>query len=161
MPEVTSIEYWRDREAGGKKMPLFLTIIDILAGFAICVIGTQFLMPVVVNYQITPSCLWITMFGLLPVYRIPLRDASVQKLSFLECLTDPHSFGNLGIVNRFGWRGYVLIRRNSGIFRRVLVSPSDPDTFIEKLVASGAKRDPDALKTRKGDIHRPDRRARK
>ena len=46
-------------------------------------------------------------------------------------------------MNRLFARGYVLIHRKGGIFRYIVLSPSHPDDFIDKLVAAGAIKEQD------------------
>ena len=138
--EATSVETQRHWESDIKKMHLLFTLVEILAGLAICGAVAHFFMRVTLIYKITPSHLRIALFGLLPVYRIPLRDAVVRKLTYLDYLASPYRFKCLWMPNRIGWR-YVLICGKTGLIRCVVVSPADPDNFIERLVASGAKMD--------------------
>jgi hypothetical protein len=121
-------------------MQLILTILEVLASFAIAAVGAHFLGQVVITYQVTSTHLEIVLLGLVPLFCIPLRDADVKRLTHRDYLTSPDGYKYLWIMNRLFAQGYVLIHRRSGIFRYIVLSPSHPDDFIEKLVAGGAEK---------------------
>lgn len=124
-------------------MQLILTILEVLASFAIAAVGAHFLGQVVITYQVTSTHLEIVLLGLVPIFCIPLREAGVRRVTHREYLTGPDGYKYLWFMNRLFARGYVLIHRRSGVFRYIVLSPSHPDDFIDKLVAGGAKREPD------------------
>ena len=124
-------------------MKVILTTLEVLVSFGIAAVGTHFLMQAVITYQVTSTHLEIVLLGLVPIFRIPLREAGVRRVTHREYLTGPDGYKYLWFMNRLFARGYVLIHRRSGVFRYIVLSPSHPDDFIEKLVAGGAKEEPD------------------
>ena len=122
-------------------MELILTIIEVLASFAIAAVGSHFLGQIIIAYQVTATHLEIVLLGLVPIFRIPLHGAGVRRVTHRKYLTSPDGYKYLWVMNRLFARGYALIHRSSGMFRHIVVSPSHPDDFIEKLVAAGAARE--------------------
>ena len=122
----------------GVKMKLILTTLEVLASFGIAAVGAHFLMQVVITYQVTSTHLEIVLIGLIPIFCMPLRDTRVKRVTHRAYLTSPDGYKYLWIMNRLFARGYVLIHRKGGIFRYIVLSPSHPDDFIDKLVAAGA-----------------------
>lgn len=121
-------------------MGILLTTLEILAAFAFCAIGTGLLMQGVIIYKLTPLNLKIYLLGVLPFYCVSLHGASVERITCRHYLTRPGAYKWLWIVNRPFSRGYVLIHRKTGIIRSIVISPTDPEMFIDKLVACGAFR---------------------
>lgn len=124
-------------------MELILTIIEVLASFAIAAVGSHFLGQIIIAYQVTATHLEIVLLGLVPIFRIPLHGAGVRRVTHRKYLTSPDGYKYLWVMNRLFARGYVLIHRKGGILRYIVLSPSHPDDFIEKLVAAGAIKEPD------------------
>lgn len=87
----------------------------------------------VYSYQVENNAVEIVLFRVLPVYRVPVDDIEViQKVSCSE-LGIGGSVLRLG--NRFA-RQCVLIERQSGRFRRIVITPVDADGFIGQVTAT-------------------------
>ena len=121
-------------------MVVLLTTLEILAAFALCAIGTHFLMQVAITYELTPLGLKVSLFGALPFFFVSLHGASVERITYRHYLTRPGAYKWLWRVNRPFSRGYVLIHQKTGLIRYAVISPIDPDIFIDKLVDRGAFR---------------------
>ena len=72
----------------------------------------------------------IVVFKRFVIFSIPYEEvATLQRISFVEAI---FSFA-FGLVNRpFG--GYVLLHRNRGLFRKILVTPGRSDEFCSALL---------------------------
>ncbi len=123
-------------------MDIWLTALEVTAAFVILAVGGHFLAQIVITYQTTPSHLKIALFGVLPVWRIPLHDTGVRRITYGDSLRSHNGYKYLWIMNRLFVRGYVLIHRRQGIFRYIVLSPANPNAFIDRLVAAGATREP-------------------
>jgi hypothetical protein len=79
-----------------------------------------------VQYRIRSDRIEFVILGALSLGHIRLRDITdIRKVSFLEAL----SFARLSLHNRvFG--PWVVISRNRGLFRSILITPANPDEFI-------------------------------
>ena len=121
-------------------MGILLTTLEILGSLALCAIGARFLIQCVITDKLTPSGLRISLFGVLPFYCVFLQGSSVERITCRHCLTRPGAYKWLWIVNRPFSRDYVLIHQKTGMTRYVVISPSDPAMFIDKLVTRGAFR---------------------
>ncbi len=121
---------------------MLVATLQIVVALAICAVGANFLTPAVIWYDITEPCLCINLFGILPLMRIGLRGATVRRVGHLEyfgTLAMPRGFRQLWVVNRVFTRGYVMISRDKGFFRHIVISPSRPEEFMKRLIAAGAK----------------------
>ena len=107
---------------------LFFFAIPLLAG--IMFLCAQLLLHYIYDVRLGATAVEIVMFKWLVVFSIPYEDlAGVQRVSFVEAI---FSFG-LGFVNRpFG--KFFILHRSRGLSRRILVTPSDSDTFYNKLM---------------------------
>jgi hypothetical protein len=93
----------------------------------------QFFWRLLLDYKITNSDVEIRVFGL--PFKIDLIDIEeVRKVSFRELLPwkNPKSVSWLRLGNKLLGEG-ILIRRNRGIFRTVIISPDKPNVFIEEI----------------------------
>ena len=77
-------------------------------------------------YRITPEALEVRTLGMV-ARRIPLRD-----------IEEVHRRGALLHENWSGPRFWnaVTIRRRKGLLRSIVISPNDPERFMERLVRS-------------------------
>lgn len=79
-----------------------------------------------IHYRITPDAIEILTLGRV-ARRIPLAD-----------IVEVHRRGALLHENWSGPRFWnaVTIRRRRGLIRNIVISPDDPDCFMERLVAT-------------------------
>jgi len=118
-----------------------LCVIAVLSGLALCAALANILLQVVIVVRVVPPRVKVLLFGVLPLWVIPLRGAAVRKITFHDYLRSHEGHRYIWIRNRIFARRFVLIHRGSGIFRYVVLSPADPDAFMERLVAAGATRE--------------------
>jgi|SRR5882757_3046830 hypothetical protein len=101
-------------------------------GALVVLMAMVFALRFLYGYRVHNHAIEVVLFHLLPVYRIPIEDIeSIQKASWRE-------LGIGGATLRLGNRVFgqgVLIQRRSGWFRRVVISPEDPDSFISLVAA--------------------------
>jgi len=79
-----------------------------------------------VNYRITPDALEVFALGRV-ARRIPFAD-----------IIEVHRRGALLHENWSGLRFWnaVTIRRRKGVLRNIVISPDDPEHFVDRLVAT-------------------------
>lgn len=119
-------------------MSSLLTILWVIAGLAVSTVAPQLLMQALIRYQITPTYLEITLFGVVPIWRCRVGVMEVEMTTLIRQLANPDGYWKyLGMVNKLSWH-YVLIHRPSGFFRHVVISLRKPDDFIKLLLANGA-----------------------
>jgi hypothetical protein len=94
----------------------------------------QFVALLILNYRIRPDHIQIVVFGL-PVKHIKLQDITdIRKVP----MGASNPWTTLSLHNRiFGQ--WLLIRRQRGVFRNVLITPAKPDEFIETVARNRAK----------------------
>lgn len=99
-----------------------VTLILVLA-------GALFIPYLLYDYAIEADGIRTRIFGI-TVSTIAIADiTSVSKISWFEVVLCP-------IVLKLGNRPFapgVLIRKSRGIFRKVIITPQNPDGFIEGL----------------------------
>jgi hypothetical protein len=103
----------------------------------------QFVAPHVFAYRICPDQIQIVVFGL-PLANIKLCDVTdIRKVSLLDAFNP----ATLSLHNRlFGQ--WLLIRKNRGLFSRVLITPANPDEFIETVARNRRRSSPDHVLAR-------------
>ena len=91
--------------------------------------------PLVTNYKITEDAVVISLGRVIRVARISLADLTDIRVvrswsDWKELILHPFY---LQMGNRaFGRRGGVLLCRSRGLFRRILISPDEPDEFVQQ-----------------------------
>jgi hypothetical protein len=88
-----------------------------------------------VRYRLTDSEIEVLLFGLVPESKTKLQDiVEVRKVSFSELLPwkNLESVGWFRLSNRL-WGEGVLVRRKRGFFRNFVITPDQPDEFVEEL----------------------------
>ena len=104
----------------------FIAVIGVALILSLVIYG----LPFVYGYRVVNHRIEIVLFHALPIYRIFFDDIElVQKTSWSELGLGG---GVLRFGNRFA-RQCVLIKRRTGLFRRVVITPADADTFINEL----------------------------
>jgi hypothetical protein len=104
----------------------------IVAGFALVVIvfgGSQLMGPYFGKYAITNDSIEFVMFGKFHVWSATFEDITeIQPISFAQSMFVPA----LHLMNR-PFAQYVLIRRRSGLFKKVLITPDEPEEFVRAV----------------------------
>ena len=98
----------------------------------------QFAGRIIVSYRITAASVEVRLLGLVVASRTQLQDiVEVRKVSFGELIPwkNPKSIGWFRLGNRF-WADGVLIQRSRGIFRAFVISPDQPDDFVDRVRSS-------------------------
>jgi len=120
---------------GDRAMNLLeVLIVAFVAVLTLC--WTVFGLRVIYGYRVRNRAIEITLFHVLPVYRLPIDNIEqIQKASWYEL-----GIGGctLRLGNRITGQG-VLIKKRKGWFRRVVISPNDPDKFISQVTAELGK----------------------
>ena len=84
-----------------------------------------------INYKVTPEKLKIVLFGRFTVFSLLLTNVvEARQITLLQAVR-PH-FKTIRFGNRL-YGNIVEIRYHSGIFTRILVTPANPQTFINEL----------------------------
>lgn len=84
------------------------------------------------GYRLTANSVEIIMFHFLPIMKIPYEVI----LNIRRCTLRELGPAKSGLI-RFGNRllgSYVLIERNRGLFRNVVITPDNADAFIQKVL---------------------------
>ena len=107
----------------------------VLAFVAIFVILAQFVWPRVVTYRITDSSVEVRLLGFIPQSSTKIEDIlEIRKVSFSELLPwkNLESLSWFRLGNRL-WGDGVLIKRRRGIFRKFIITPSEPEQFVQEV----------------------------
>lgn len=103
----------------------------MLTTLAIFLLGVlcfgQFVLPLLVRYRFGEDRLEVRLVGLVPIFWIPY--AQIESIGTPQ-LAD--SMLALRLPNRI-LGPFVVIRRSSGAFRRVILSATNPDQFLRDL----------------------------
>lgn len=117
----------------GQNIFMNLNLMVSILGFAIILCATVYTQRFVYDYRVKNHSVEIVLFRALPIYRIPVDNIdSIQKTSWL-------SLGIGGATLRFGNRIFgtcVLIHRQSGFFRRIVITPKAADKFVNDVIAA-------------------------
>ena len=110
-------------------------MINIIAGFLLLILLATILFQYsarhVYNYEINESDIKIVLFGTLPIVRLPFSDIiEVREISFKEALTN--NFFALRFGNRV-WGSIVLIRKSTGLFKSIIITPDNYETFMNDV----------------------------
>lgn len=83
------------------------------------------------NYRLTDDA-----FQLVIVRRFPLRSIPYENIASVQLLTFGQTLGvgvSSGWGNRFYAKQGALITKRNGWFNKILITPDDPVSFVEKL----------------------------
>jgi hypothetical protein len=101
-------------------------ILAVLALLIIVLGGSQLAGPHLGKYTITDDSIEFKVFGNFRVWKISFDDISdIQLISFPRMLITP----SIRLTNR-PFARYVLVSKRRGIFRAVLITPDNPEEFI-------------------------------
>ena len=103
---------------------------QILAALAALLViflgGGQLVGPHLGKYRITDNSIEYTLFGRIHVWKSSFDDISdIQIISFARLWVTP----SLRLMNQ-SFAQYVLVRKRRGIFRAVVITPDNPEEFI-------------------------------
>ena len=105
-------------------------------GVLVLIVISRVLWPLIIGYEITPQCLRVVLFRCLPVKRIAFSNIEdIQIMSFWKAIfgRGVKSMFCQGWCNRYLWGDAVVIRQRRGLIRDVVVTPKDPQTFVESM----------------------------
>jgi hypothetical protein len=104
----------------------------VMAGIALVLLFGQYGLRLIYGYKLTSDGIWIVLFNLVPVYKIPFKNVTnIHKCSFLE--VGPHKITLLRLGNRL-WGNFVLIKK-SGVVRSIVITPNNAEEFVERCNA--------------------------
>lgn len=90
------------------------------------------------NYDIHDNAIRVLILGSIPVASFPLGEiVEMKEVSLKETLKP--DFKTLRLGNRIIGR-ILEIRRSNGLFRRVLITPDEPDKFLDAWKAASTEK---------------------
>jgi hypothetical protein len=109
-------------------------LVGVIGAFLSIFLVFQFGRRLVYDYRITDGGIDIVLLRALPIWRIPFDDIEpVRIASWKELNLD---FTTLRLGNRFTSR-YVVIKKSSGWFRYVAITPVDAERFARQISVNG------------------------
>lgn len=112
-----------------------LACLFILIFICIAVFFARSFWPLLLRTRTTARGIEVCLLGLVPAIRIRFEDIiEVRPLSFRGLLpwSNTRSTGWLRLGMRFG-SGGVLIRKKSGPFKNIVVTPDDIEAFVNEV----------------------------
>jgi hypothetical protein len=110
-----------------------LNLAASILGAAIVFCAMAYILRFVYDYRVKNNSIEFVLFRALPFYRIPVDNIdSIQKTSWLR-------LGIGGFTLRFGNRVFgtcVLVHKQRGLFRRIVITPEDADKFVNDVIAA-------------------------
>jgi hypothetical protein len=106
--------------------------VGLLIWITAVVLFAQFGLRFVITYKITSHAIEVILCGVVPLKRISFADiTSVEIVSFkdLNPLANVRSILAVRLGNRLFGKG-VLVTQKSGLFRRSVLTPDNPDEFV-------------------------------
>jgi len=114
---------------------------DGVDGAAVVILGSAYVLRYAITYSLQNSSLDIRLLGVI-VRRVPASDIDhIEIIPFASLIPISRSF-RPDLFMSLKWCGYreriVAIRRRTGLIKRLIVSPEDPEAFANTLTrASG------------------------
>lgn len=90
-------------------------------------------LPVIYDYRFVGDRIEVVLFRFMPVYTINIEDVGSIKVGDWRDL----GFSTVHFGNRLRVSGVVVIEKKSGLFRRVAITPRDPDAFVAEVTFGG------------------------
>lgn len=112
-------------------------VIPVIVFFTCAIFVFQYLWRYIYNYRISERGIEILLFGIMPLMCMHFKDIveiKIVPLSQIWPWVSIRMFFTLRYGNRF-WGQAVLVRRQHGIFRAVIITPDDAENFVEKVKA--------------------------
>jgi hypothetical protein len=108
-------------------------VAGIVGALALLGVVLQVLLPYVYQYRFAGRSVQVTLFGLVPIFSVPYsKIAEARVLSAREAfLANPWS--GLRFPSRVVALRPVLIRKDSGLFRKIVFTPSNPESFVSEI----------------------------
>ena len=108
-----------------------LSLLIAVACFGLALIGALLSLRFIYDYRVGNQAVGVVLFRVVPVYRLPFEQIEqIGKTSWKQL-----GIGGVGALrfdNRFtGQR--VLIQKRTGLIRRVVITPDQPDEFISQV----------------------------
>ncbi len=104
-------------------------------GAALVAVAAIYGLRFVYGYRVANHAVEIVLFHTLPVYRVPVDDIKlIQKVPRSELGAGGSS---LRLGNRLAVQ-CVLIEKRGGRFPRIVITPNDPDGFVNQVAAEVA-----------------------
>lgn len=119
-------------------MTHLLEVISIFVFLLLAVmLVAQYLLRFVYNYHITEKYIEMRIVGLIPLYRIPIGSISrIDIITFKDAYLSI-SFGGIFTTFRCGNRlwgeGVVLIEKETGFIKKLLITPDQPKQFVATI----------------------------
>jgi hypothetical protein len=107
-----------------------MTPIIVACFLALSVLFAQFVLRFVYSYDIKGGAIRILLFSVIPIIRIPISQVvQVTRPPTDQLWLNPFyafRFGNRLIGNA------VLVKKKRGLIKSIIITPDDPDRFIDQ-----------------------------
>ena len=113
-----------------------LFVISIPLGIILIVFFAQYFGRLVISYEVTQKGIGVLLLGIVPIVRVTYGEMAAAKLVSWNTVLSPRKLGpfaTLRLGNRLIGRG-VLITRTRGLFKQILISPTNPVKFVEEII---------------------------
>ncbi len=118
----------------------FVIMVTALLGLVILLALYLYSFRYILRYSLQDGILRIRLFGSVTVRKIPLSEIEdAQVISWKEVIPGSRSF-RPDFLFAERWGGYMIgkgvgIKKHTGLIRRVIISPEDPEGFAERIKA--------------------------
>ena len=118
----------------------FLIILAALLGLLIALALYLYSFRYIVRYSLQDGILRIKLFGSITVLKIPLSEIDdAEVITWKDVIPGSRSF-RPDFLFAERWGGYTIgkgvgIKKHTGLIRRVVISPEDPEGFAEQMKA--------------------------
>jgi hypothetical protein len=116
----------------GTPTSLLIWMSSVVIWIIAVVLFAQFGLRFFIAYKITSHAIEVILCGVVPLKRIPIADiTSVEMVPFkdLNPLVNVRFILAVRLGNRLFGKG-VLVTQKSGLFRRSVLTPDNPDEFV-------------------------------
>lgn len=108
---------------------LLAVVLGVTVVLFVMIYGLRFLY----GFRVCNHAIEVVLFGVFPVYQVRVEDvAEIKKVPWRDLRIGG---GILRLGNQFAGQ-CVLIQKRTGWFRRVVITPKNPDAFISQVIAS-------------------------
>jgi hypothetical protein len=113
----------------------FAAIVGVVAA-AVVILGSAYVLRYAISYSLQNSSLDIRLLGVI-VRRVPTSDIDhIEIIPFASLIPISRSF-RPDLFMSLKWCGYrerlIAIRRRTGLIKRIVISPEDPEAFAGLL----------------------------
>ena len=101
----------------------------LLIGLIIFFIIGQLILPLIYDVAATDKDIRVLVFGVIPVMKIPYTEMSnIAFVSYWQ------TFTCLNLPNRIlGITKLVLVERRKGVFKKICITPRNPEIFMQSV----------------------------